>query len=50
MVYARALEFGHPRWRSGVKYPFVAPTAKILSENNKARDVYVKELHRVLKS
>lgn len=50
MVYARALEFGHPRWRSGVKYPFVAPTAKILSENNKARDVYIKELHRVLKS
>jgi hypothetical protein len=50
MVYARSLEFGNPRSKSGSRYPFVAPTAKILSENNKARDIYIKELHRVLKS
>lgn len=50
MVYARSLEFGNPRSRSGSRYPFVEPTAKILSENNKARDIYIKELHRVLKS
>ena len=49
MVYARALEFGNPRWKSGVRYPFVAPTAKILNTNNLAREIYVKELHRVLK-
>jgi hypothetical protein len=47
-IYARALEYGHPKWRSGVKYPFVAPTAKILLENNKARDLYVKALSRAL--
>ena len=50
MVYARSLEFGNPRWRSGSRYPFVEPTAKILSKNNKARDIYIRELHRVLKS
>ena len=22
MVYARAVELGHPRWKPGVKYPF----------------------------
>jgi Bacteriophage HK97-gp10, putative tail-component len=48
MVYARALEFGNPRWKSGVKYPFVAPTAKILSENNRARNIYTDELRRML--
>jgi hypothetical protein len=47
-IYARALEFGHPKWQSGVKYPFVAPTAKILLESNKARDLYVKALRRAL--
>jgi len=48
MVYARALEFGNPRWKSGVRYPFVAPTAKILFENNKARNIYTNELRRML--
>lgn len=47
-IYARALEFGHPKWQSGVKYPFVEPTAKILLENNKARNLYVKALSRAL--
>jgi hypothetical protein len=47
-IYARALEFGHPRWANGVRYPFVAPTAKILLENNRARDLYVKAMRRAL--
>jgi len=25
MVYARALELGNPRWKSGVKYPYLGP-------------------------
>jgi len=25
MVYARALELGNPKWKSGVKYPFLKP-------------------------
>ena len=48
-IYARALEFGHPNWKSGVRYPFVEPTAKILEENNRARDLYVKALRRAMK-
>jgi hypothetical protein len=48
MVYARALEFGHPKWADGVRYPFVEPTAKILEENNRARDLYVKAMRRAL--
>lgn len=25
MVYSRALELGHPRWKSGAKYPYAGP-------------------------
>ena len=30
MVYARAVEMGHPRWKSGVKYPYLVPAAESL--------------------
>ena len=33
MVYARAVEMGHPRWKPGVKYPYLGPAATHLSEN-----------------
>lgn len=26
MVYSRALEFGNPRWKSGVQYPYLKPS------------------------
>ena len=26
MVYSRALEFGSPRWKSGVQYPYLKPS------------------------
>lgn len=26
MVYARALELGNPRWKSGVRYPYLKPS------------------------
>ena len=29
-VYARALEYGNPRWSSGVKYPYMEPAVKSL--------------------
>ena len=48
MVYARALELGHPRWRSGLKYPFVEPTGRIMATNNRARNIYVNALRHVL--
>jgi hypothetical protein len=30
MVYARSLELGNPRWKSGVRYPYLAPSARIV--------------------
>lgn len=48
-VYARALEFGNPRWASGARYPFVSPTAKIMSDGNKARKIYMTALEEALR-
>jgi hypothetical protein len=47
-IYARALELGHPRWGSGVNYPFVAPTAKLMRANNRARNIYFNALRSTL--
>lgn len=30
MIYSRSLELGNPRWRSGVRYPFMGPTANYI--------------------
>lgn len=30
MVYSRAVELGHPRWKAGVKYPYLGPAAEKL--------------------
>jgi len=27
MIYARSVELGNPRWKSGVKYPYLIPAA-----------------------
>lgn len=40
MVYARAVEFGHPRWKPGVKYPYLGPAAKRLSDNGTLSRVF----------
>jgi hypothetical protein len=47
-IYARRLEFGGGNWKSGTRYPFVAPTAKIMRANDRARNIYVKALHKEL--
>jgi hypothetical protein len=48
MIYARALEHGHPDWESGLKYPFVEPTGRIMATNNRARNIYINALRHVL--
>jgi len=48
MVYARSLEFGNPLWHTNARYPFVEPTAKLMSENDKARNQYIKAMRRAL--
>ena len=44
--YARNLELGMGRYNT--KYPFVAPTAKIMLSNGRARSVYVNALRYAL--
>lgn len=33
MVYARAVEMGHPKWKPGVKYPYLVPAAESLKNS-----------------
>jgi len=44
MVYARAVEFGHPRWKPGVKYPYLGPAANKLSDNGTLSRVFTTAL------
>lgn len=49
MVYARAVEFGHPRWKPGVKYPYLGPAANKLSDNGTLSRVFTMALSSRLK-
>jgi hypothetical protein len=40
MVYARAVELGHPRWKPGVKYPYLGPAASTLQANGTLARVF----------
>ena len=40
MVYARAVELGHPRWKPGVKYPYLGPAARNLQSNGTLARVF----------
>jgi hypothetical protein len=31
VIYARAVELGNPRWKSGVRYPYMGPAAQEIS-------------------
>jgi hypothetical protein len=31
VIYARAVELGNPRWKSGVRYPYMTPAAEAIS-------------------
>lgn len=44
MVYARAVELGHPRWKPGVKYPYLGPAARGLSSNGTLNRVFTTAL------
>jgi hypothetical protein len=49
MVYSRAVEFGHPRWKPGVKYPYLGPAATKLSDNGTLNRVFTTNLASRLK-
>lgn len=40
MVYARAVELGHPKWKPGVKYPYLGPAANTLKANGTLNRVF----------
>lgn len=44
MVYARAVEFGHPYWKPGVKYPYLGRAANDLSKNGILNRVFTSAL------
>jgi len=44
MVYARAVELGHPRWKPGVKYPYLGPAASNLQSNGTLARVFTTNL------
>lgn len=39
--YARAVEQGSPRWKSGVKYPYLSPAATTLLNNGTLSRVFI---------
>lgn len=41
MEYARAVELGNPRWRSGVKYPYLGPAAEKLKQDGTVQRAFV---------
>lgn len=41
MEYARAVELGHPAWKSGVKYPYLVPAAESLKQSGKLTRTFV---------
>lgn len=47
-VYARQLELGGGRWKPGIKYPFVEPTARIMLQGNRAGNIYANALRKAL--
>lgn len=44
MVYSRAVEFGHPYWPPGVKYPYLGPAAQRLSSDGTLNRVFTTNL------
>lgn len=48
MEYARAVELGSPRWKSGVKYPYLEPAALELIRNGTINRIFSGEIRRKL--
>lgn len=41
MEYARAVEMGLPRWKGGVKYPYLGPAAEKLKQDGSIQRAFV---------
>lgn len=40
MVYSRAVELGHPRWKPGVKYPYLGPAARKMQADGSLNRIF----------
>jgi hypothetical protein len=47
--YARAVELGNPRWKSGVRYPFLIPAVGYLVGNGTLNRVFTRAFMTALK-
>jgi hypothetical protein len=47
--YARAVELGSPRWKSGVKYPYLAPAAIELIRNGSLNRIFTAAFIKAVK-
>jgi hypothetical protein len=47
--YARAVELGNPRWKSGVRYPFLIPAVGYLVGNGTLNRVFTRAFTTALK-
>jgi hypothetical protein len=47
--YARAVELGSSRWKSGVKYPYLGPAADTLRKNGTLNRVFTQAFARKMK-
>lgn len=48
--YARSLELGNPRWKSGVRYPFLIPAVGYLVGNGTLNRVFTNAFSSALRS
>lgn len=47
--YARAVELGSSRWKSGVKYPYLGPAAEKLKNNGTLNRVFTQEFAKKMR-
>jgi hypothetical protein len=47
--YARAVELGSPRWKSGVKYPYLAPAAIKMIQNGSLNRIFTAAFIKAVK-
>jgi hypothetical protein len=47
--YARAVELGSPRWKSGVKYPYLRPAAEDLIRNGSLNRIFTAAFLKAVK-
>jgi hypothetical protein len=48
IIYGRAVELGAPNWKTGVRYPYITPAMRELSQSGRLRDIYVNAMNAAI--